>query len=346
MVTLYGREHTPDQLRRRVGHMDQLAGIKPVEGADGLERGNRIFEVWTGSGLTFQVQADRALDICACRHKGVALGWLSPVREVHPAHYEPSGLGWLRTFAGGLLATCGLDQFGAPSVDGDDELGLHGRISSLPARALAHRAQWDDGAYRLDIEGEVRQARLFGENLVLRRRISTQLGSSSIRIRDEVSNEGFSQHPHMMLYHFNVGFPMLSEEARLRIDSDLTEPRDETAAEGLALWDRFQLPTAGYAEQVFHHMPSAGDDGLASVVLENRAIGLSLRWTYEQASLPHLFQWKMMGEGAYVLGIEPANCSGIHGRAIARESGVLPLLAPGQSVTYDIVLEVIEHSGR
>jgi hypothetical protein len=54
----------------------------------------------------------------------------------------------------------------------------------------------------------------------------------------------------------------------------------------------------------------------------------------------------MMGEGAYVLGIEPANCGGILGRAAARESGDLPFLAPGQSASYEMTLEVIELSAR
>lgn len=342
MPTIYGREYTPDEIRRRVGHVDQLAGIKLVEGADGLERGNRVLEAWTGTGLSYQVQADRALDICACRYKGVALAWLSPVREAHPAHYEPAGLGWLRTFPGGLLATCGLDQFGAPSRDGDDDLGLHGRISNLPARSVAYRTYWNGDAYELEITGEVRQARLFGENLVLRRRVTSQLGSSTIRLRDTVTNEGFSPHPHMILYHFNIGFPMLCEESVLSIEADLTEPRDEVAAEGLDKWDRFQTPTPGYSEQVFHHMPAADRNGLVGVELVSPALGMGLRWTYSREALPHLFQWKMMGEGAYVLGIEPANSSGIHGRAAARESGDLPYLAPGQSVTYDIALEVFE----
>jgi hypothetical protein len=320
--------------------MDQLAGIKALEGADGLERGSRILDVWTGSGLTFQVQADRAMDITACHFRGIALNWLSPVREVHPSYYEPAGLGWLRTFGGGLLATCGLDQFGTPSRDDGEALGLHGRISNTPARNVGYRAAWEGAEYVLEVSGEVRQARLFGENLVLRRMIRTSLGSSTIRIQDVVTNEGFAPHPHMILYHFNIGFPMLSEQARLDIAADLSEPRDETAAAGLAYWPTFQAPTPGFSEQVFHHMPSAGDDGQCCIELSNPSIGLRLRWTYPQASLPHLFQWKMMGEGAYVLGVEPANSGGIMGRAAARDAGDLPSLEPGESATYDICLEV------
>jgi hypothetical protein len=313
-----------------------------MEGADGLERGNRILEIWTGSGLSFQIQAERAMDIAACRYRDVALSWLSPVREAHPSYYEPTGLGWLRTFGGGLLATCGLDQFGAPSQDGDDALGLHGRVSNTPARNVSCRSYWQADDYILEVSGEVRQARLFAENLVLRRTVSTSLGSRSIRISDVVTNEGFTPHPHMILYHFNIGFPMLSEEAQLIVKTDLSEPRDDDARGGFAAWPRFEAPTPGYSEQVFHHLPSADENGMCHVELANPALGMCLRWSYAASALPHLFQWKMMGEGAYVLGVEPANCGGIFGRSAAREGRDLPVLEAGESASYEIHLEMVE----
>ena len=132
---------------------------------------------------------------------------------------------------------------------------------------------------------------------------------------------------------------MLSKEAQLHIDADLSEPRDAEAAAGFAAWSRFQPPTPGYSEQVFHHKPSAGINGECCIELSNPAVGLGLRWTYAQSSLPHLFQWKMMGEGAYVLGIEPANCR-VGGRAVERERGALVELEPGGSREYRLAVEV------
>ncbi len=343
MINLLGRLWTREELLRRVGHMDQLAGIRLVEGADGRARGSRMAEVWNGGGLEFTVAVDRALDITACRFRGVPLAWISPAGEVHPAYYEPEGLGWLRSFAGGLLTTCGLDHFGAPSDDDGQHFGLHGRVSNVPARHLCTEPSWTEEGYCLEIRGEVRQARLFGENLVLRRRISTALGANWLRIEDTVTNEGHAPQPHMILYHFNLGFPLVSEETRLRLDSQLTEPRDADAAPGLSRWSEFQAPTPGYREQVFHHMPRPDGHGVAQVELENRPLGLGLRWTYETAALPHLFEWKMMGEGAYVVGVEPANSSGIGGRADARAKGDLPVLAPGESRRYAITVEAVEH---
>jgi hypothetical protein len=348
MTSLYNRHWNREEILRRIGHMDQAAGIRLVEAADGLERGCRMIQAWTGSGLEFTVLADRALDISACRYKGIPLAWTSPVGVVHPAYYEPEGLGWLRSFPGGLLATCGLDSFGAPSSDAGEKFGLHGRISNLPARSLGYRAYWvedngDQTHYELEVRGEVRQTRVFGENLVLRRRISSRLGSNRIRIEDVVTNEGFAPQPHMILYHFNLGFPLVSEDSRLHLEAESTVPRDADAQVGLAEWDKLQPPTAGYREQVFRHVLAADEGGKVHVELENPALGIGLRWTYDKASLPHLFQWKMMGEGTYVLGIEPGNCSGVEGRAVARQRDDLPHLEPGESRSYTLEVKVIEY---
>ncbi|MEO0565239.1 MAG: DUF4432 family protein, partial [Chloroflexota bacterium] len=122
----------------------------------------------------------------------------------------------------------------------------------------------DGDDYRLEISGIVRQARLFGENLVLRRRISTALGSNTVTLNDSVTNEGFRVQPHMMLYHCNLGFPLLSAEAKLIIDTSEIIPRDTTAEEGLEQWSRFGSPTPGYAEQVFRHTVIPTDDGISS----------------------------------------------------------------------------------
>lgn len=336
------RDLSRQEWLQRVGQMDQVAGIKLFEAADGVARGSRVFQVWTGSGLSFSVLADRALDISACHYRGLPLAWVSAVGEAHPAYYEPEGLGWLRSFQGGLLVTCGLDQFGYPGQDEGETLGLHGRVSNLPARYVNYRTGWRGDNYELEITGEIRQARVFGESLVLRRRILTALGSNKIRLEDEVTNEGFTSFPHMILYHFNPGYPLLSETAHLDVKVEKTIPRDADAEAGLSDWMNFQPPTEGYREQVFRHTPVADLEGYLKVELRNPALGLGLRWRYRQADLPHLFEWKMMGQGTYVLGVEPANSSGMAGRASARASGDLPYLAPGESRRYTLELEVIE----
>ena len=341
MAKICNREWNKSELLKRVGQMDQLAGIRLLEVADGKARGCRVLDVWTGTGLRFQVNAERAMDISSCDFKGLPLAWRSPAGDVHPAYFEPHGFGWLRSFPGGLLITCGLDQFGLPSQDEGAEFGLHGRISNLPASKVNYNTFWDGDDYKLEITGETRQAAIFNENLVIKRRISTALGSNSILIEDVVRNDGFQPAAHMLLYHFNLGFPLVSEHTRILLNAEETLPRDAVAQAGLADWDHFQSPTAGYQEQVFIHKPKATENGRTSVELSNLQMGIRVRWTYNPAELPYLMEWKMMGEGTYLIGIEPASCSGLGGRAATREAGQLQMLAPGESRSYRIELEIM-----
>ena len=343
MVMLFGREWSQTELLSRVGQMEQIAGIRLSEAGDGKARGCRILDVWNGTGLRFQVNAERALDISSCDFKGQPLAWRSQVGDTHPAYYESQGLGWLRSFPGGLLVTCGLDQFGSPSQDGNTEFGLHGRISNCPASQVNYRTFWDGNDYKLAITGKVRQASVFGENLTLQRHIETKLGSNLIHIEDIVTNEGFDPSPHMLLYHFNLGFPLLDENANLNLKSEETLPRDAAAQNGIKEWDRFQPPTHGYQEQVFIHRPVSDEKGISIVELKNTKTNLGLRWRYENTNLPYLMEWKMMGTGNYVVGIEPANCNGLGGHFATREAGQLPMLAPGESRSYRIDLEVISN---
>jgi hypothetical protein len=69
-------------------------------------------------------------------------------------------------------------------------------------------------------------------------------------------------------------------------------------------------------------------------------VGIKWQLSYDAAALPYLVQWKMMGEGLYVLGIEPTNCGVLAGRAAARERGELPILEPGESRRYGLEMEI------
>jgi hypothetical protein len=48
----------------------------------------------------------------------------------------------------------------------------------------------------------------------------------------------------------------------------------------------------------------------------------------------------MMGEGAYVVGIEPSNCH-VEGRDKMRREGTLKFLAPGEQREYDLEIGVL-----
>ncbi len=315
----------------RVGSLDQIARVDSFVDTEGMSRGARRLRVITGGGLEYDVHPDRALDLGAATLDGVPLAWLSSTGVTDPGFAEPQGRGWLRTFGGGLLATCGLDSFG-PSVDDEDGVApMHGRIGQLPARLTRSDATQDE----LTVAGTVRQTRVFGENLVLRREISSAVGSTTITIRDTVTNEGAQPSPHMVLYHVNIGWPLLDEGVTVEIPATEVTPRDPDAEAGFDTRYEIAPPVAGFLEQVFVH--EGGSEGYARVTNQKRGIQFTLR--YSTGTLPAIFQWKMTDVGHYVLGLEPANTPEIMGRAAARESGRLPVLKPRESVRYQVSLE-------
>jgi hypothetical protein len=337
-LPLFGDTYEPGELRRLVGHESQVAGIRLVELADGRVRGMRAAEVYTGSGLRFQVLLDRGLDVGAAEDSGRPLAWMHPALAA-PGLQEPEGFGFLRTFGGGLVTTCGLTHFGGPDDDppedeGPEGFGLHGRASHLPAENLAVRQEWRDDRYVLEIEGETRQSRLFGENLRLQRRISTEMGSRSLLIEDRVTNDGFRPSPLAVLYHCNFGFPVVSPDTELLVSDEEVHPRDEEARKGLEAHRRFEAPQDGYAEQVFFHTPRADPRGLAAAALVNRAMGFGAWARWRAAELPSLAQWKMMGPGEYVCGLEPATHEMEPTRRELRAKGLPRTLEPGDSVDF------------
>jgi len=346
MPRLFGRELSRLEILERVGDIRQVAGARSVELADGPERGVRAVDVRTGGGLGFLVAVDRGMDIADARWGGMPLAWISPTGVTHPAYYEPSGLGWLRGFHGGLLVTCGLAYAGSPSTDEGVELGLHGRASNTPARGVCVREEWagEKGSeeYVISVSGRVREASVFGPDLELARTVETSLGARSFVVRDRATNLGHEPSPFMILYHMNFGWPLLDDGAEILAPPCEAHPRNEDAASGRDLARRCQAPTAGYREKVYYHDVPASEDGFARVALVNRALappaGVAIAW--RKAELPNLVQWKMMGRGHYVMGIEPSNCE-LAGRAAERRRGAVRFLEPGESCELELRVSVL-----
>ncbi len=325
---------------KHVGNISQIASVGHYRFNDGPGMGMRAVEVKNGSGLSFTVLPDRGMDISLANYKGVNLAYMTPNSEIHPAFYEPDGVGWLRTFNGGLLTTCGLAHFGPPADDGG-KLGLHGRYSTIPARQFRDNSRWDGDKYLVELLGIVEEARLFGSKLRLARKITCVAGDPAICIEDKVENFGAETSSFMILYHVNLGYPLLSEHAVLKTASIESEARDEEAQKGFKDKFRFCPPRPGFKEQVFYHKIRPDRKGFAKAGLLNEKLGISFEVKFDVSSLPFLTQWKMMGCGDYVLGLEPCNAPCMERDELKRRK-LLQYLEPGQSKTMRLELRARE----
>lgn len=333
-------QYDVESLRKRVGNMDQIAGVKLVQLDDARERPTRAALFHTGSGLTFTVLIDRCLDISTAAYQGKALGWRSTTGDVAPAYYEAEGIRWLRSYFGGLLTTCGLRNVGAPEEGSElTGYGLHGRIGHTPATNVKTFQEWRGDDYVIGASGSMRETSVFGENLLLTRTVQTKLGATSFTVEDTITNEGFSATPYMLLYHCNIGWPVVDEGSKLNLPTQNVTPRDAEAEDGKDQWDTCDAPTHGYAEKCYFHDMKPDADGTVTASITNpQGFGAYVKYTYE--NLPRFTQWKQMGEQDYVVGLEPCNC-GVTGRPQDEQAGTLTTLQPGQSQTNTLEFGVI-----
>jgi hypothetical protein len=368
MARLFGRQYSRQQLMERVGALDQIAGARLIKLADGNEADALAVLFRTGTGMSFIANANRGLDIVAAEWCGASLCWRSHTGDVNSAYFEPLGLGWLRTFYGGLVTTCGATHCGFPVEDAETieggpvvrlktdggapqlewsptgSLGLHGRFSHSPAKNLYVDGCWDGDDYVFWAQGKIREAMVFGPNLVVERRVWARLGENKIWLRDVVTNEGWEPQEHMFLYHINLGFPVVDEGAEYVFPVEETTPRTDIAAQHLDTWSQFPAPIPHEQEWVYYHRCRSMDDGTVYVAfvnrLFNRGTGIGVYVKYNIAQLPHLIQWKMPAQGHYVTGIEPAT-NLVDGRVNERLAGRLIVLQPQQSRQYDLEIGLL-----
>jgi hypothetical protein len=343
MPELFGTRYSRAELLRRIGRLEQAAGVRLVTLGDGQGRGVRVLEFRTGSGFSFDVVVDRSFDIGRCELGGQPLSWQSAAGVVAPWYYEPDEWGWFRAWGGGMVVTCGLDHtlvpdedtaahFNQPHVRKTVRYGLHGRVGGLPARLAGYGERWDGDECVLWAEGEVHQSAVFGESLLLRRRVEARVGACAFEVHDVVENVGHTPSSHMFLYHCNVGFPVVDESAELLVPSRRTTTDYGVPIEG---YQTLSAPLRGATEACFEHELIAEPDGTVPAALVNRARALGVYQVFRIAQLPHHTVWRMMGEGTYALALEPSTNRDA-GRRDARQRGELQWLEPGEARRYDL----------
>ena len=319
-------------MNRYIGHPSQLYGIEEHKLCGGKAEGMRLLQVNNGKGLMLTVSADRCGDIPRLSYKGINLGFFSPCGYVAPQFYDNKGAGFLGSFTAGFLTTCGLCAVGSPCEDNGEVLPLHGTIGNTPAENV----QYFEENGVLKIKLTIRDATLFSHKLVLTREYSIPTDKNEFTIKDTVKNIGFEESPYMILYHFNMGYPLLSENAVVDVPNSGITPRNDRAAEGIDNALKMEKPQDGFEEQCYYFDVTQGK---ASIYNPDIKLGLSINYNKEE--LPFFTEWKMMGAGDYVLGLEPGNCTP-DGRDVLREKKLLKFLVPGAEASQTITVKIEE----
>ncbi|MHC4740767.1 MAG: aldose 1-epimerase family protein [Planctomycetota bacterium] len=331
----------------KVSNYEQIGGIETSVLDNGAGKGSRIAWVNTGAGLRYKVALDRGGDIVDAFYNQYSLAWLSHGGLTAPRPDANTGIEWLWAFPGGLLITCGLTHVGGPESDEFGERGLHGRISNLPARVESIvQPDLAAGNLGMSITMVVKQSRVFGPNLELRRTISGQIGEASVRIRDVVTNVGNTPVPHMILYHCNFGWPLVDEGADIVYKGKCVSrglDMDNAVFNSKRNFKKCSKPIESHragGEGCGFIDAKADKKGICTAGINNRKLGIALALTYSKKQLPCLANWQHWGPGEYVTALEPGTNPPI-GQAAARKQKKLIHIAPGKSKSYDLEMAVL-----
>jgi len=320
-------------MNKYIGHPLQLYGVEEMRIVGGKGDGMRVLSVRNNKGLEFIVSLDRCGDIVRLSLKGDNFGYFAPCGYVSPKYYDDKGAGFLKSFTAGFFTTCGLTAVGSPCTDNGEELPLHGTISNTPCENSLHWIENDE----IHIKVLVRDAALFSRKLILEREYVCPVNENIIYLTDKIKNIGSEKTPVEVLYHCNMGYPLLSEKSEVFIPSTEVLPRNEHAKVGIKECLKMEKPQNGYEEKCYYHIMS----GSPTVSIYNPDIKKGLNIKYDASELPYFTEWKMMGEFDYVLGLEPGNCYP-DGRDVMREKGILEFLMPDEEKVNHIIFQFIQ----
>lgn len=319
----------------------------------GLRDGIDLVEVHNGA-LSYAVLPTRGMGLWRGQFRGNSLGWRSPVNgPVHPkfVHQDDhGGLGWLAGFDE-WLCRCGLFSNGPPGEDvvtdatgrtSRSHLTLHGRIANRPAQSVEVRVNLDP-PYELSVIGQVEEGGLFLPHLRLTATYTTVPGSNRVTIHDVVENRSAQPTEMQLLYHCNIGPPLL--EAGSRVVAPIREmaPMTARAAEGIDTYESYAGPAVGYTEQNYAYDLLADNSGRTLALIYNAAADRGLALRFNRFDLPCFTVWKNTAavEDGYVTGLEPAT-NYPNFKSWERKQGRVRVLAPGGRWETSWSLEVFD----
>ncbi len=311
----------------------------PRDGVDLVE-----IEVDTDEGpFRLAIVPTRGMGIWRGKLADVRLGWQSPVHgPVHPSLvnlHEASGLGWLQGFDE-MLVRCGLENNGGPSFDQNGNLQntLHGKLANIPAHLVELSIDTATGVIQLT--GQVDESRLFHSKLRLTTTYTFRINHPGVEIVDQIENLSAEPGELELLYHINMGVPLLEPGAKLVIPFETMAPHNQNAVENLPEWDTYGPESPGKPEACFFFEPAADADGKTRVLLHNQAGDRGFGIRFNKNQLPRLIQWKQQQSIAdgYVTGIEPA-INFPNPKPFEKAHGRVASLEPGEKRTFELYLE-------
>ena len=296
----------------KISNQRQMASLTRYTVTEGREKGLEIIDCNNGN-IRFLLNVSKACDMMQLYHRGENVSFIS--KNGFTKRETP----FMNRFEGGMIYTCGLD-----SVGGREGFEVHGSLHNIPA--VITRAECGEAG--ITVEAEIRDTELFGKNLVFKRRITSPVGGDSVTVEDTLVNEGFRDEDYCLLYHINVGYPMLDEGARVELDAERCTPRTPWSRENEKTAFEVSLPEPNREECCYFlklRRPTAS--------LVNQKLGKAFRLEYSADTLPCFVEWQSMASGDYALGLEPCT-------AELDDTFAYRVIEPGERIAFRLSLGV------
>ena len=268
----------------RISNFQQVASIRRYTLSEGREKGLDVLDCDNGK-IRFLLNVSKACDIMQLYHEGQNISFIAK------NGFTKRETLFLRRFEGGMLYTCGLD-----SVGGREGYELHGTLHNIPAEII--RAECNENG--ITVEAIIRDTVLFGKNLVMKRKIFTEIGGDSVTLEDTLINEGYKAEEYCLLYHINVGYPMLDDGAKVIANVESYTPRTAWAKQNEATMYEINASTPNQEETCYFLNLKKPE-----ITLVNEKNGKEFTVSYSGDTLTHFVEWKSMASGDYALGLEP-----------------------------------------
>lgn len=327
----------------------QTWAIRKYTLSGGLSQGVEVVEANNGS-LTAYIIPTRGMGLWKIEQGDTRIGWDAPAeRPVHPMFVNCSSrnkLGWLDGF-NELLCRCGLSFNGPPGEDGDAlnpleaDITLHGRIANKPA-------EWVDAELTeagIIIRGLTLEHSLFGVNLALETEYLLPWGEATLEVNDSVTNRASGPAEMQLLYHINVGTPLVEAGGTWNAPLQNVYCRDPRASEQFDEYPQIYGPTAGYAEQVYFCDLAADDAGRSLAMLQNKAGEAGFAVEFDLQTLPCLSVWKntqALSDG-YCVGLEPGTNFPNH-KSVERQNNRVVTIPAGDTWKTSLELKLLATS--
>ena len=348
-MDLFGQALAGEELRRRVGHLSQIAGVRLLTSDNGPSRGVRL-----SSSAPAPASASRSPSTAASMSGAATIaaprsaGCRRRCCRAPGIFEDQSGFGWLRAGLGGLNNTCGLIHIGNPEEASvahynfparpTERYGVHDRAALIPAELVSFGERWEDG--RLHPRG--RRAGHAGADLRREPGADAHLPRRDGRV--VVHHGGRRREPRLPADRAHAALPhqrrLPLRRRRRRAHRAGRRPAATSCSarptsHDPASWSRFIAPQKNWVQQTFEHHMRADADGQVEVAIFNPKLfggtGVSVRYDHARHAALH----RMAHDGR---GPVRRRRRALHQRLRPRrqvaEAGELIVLQPGERRTY------------